>query len=311
MRAYEIAMESPDSAMRTAGTTQFNQFQQKQAEEQQAQAKQAQLSQLWQESGGDAQKFLAATGGSADGMNFATRMVEGKTLGVPTVVRTVETVDNRGRPATQQLDARGNPVGAPIPIYVPPKAPAAATAPKPAGPDWKYDAGSDAWVKPPSADFPMGQTTPNSGKAASLKNFDYLATNMMGEDGKGGTIAKTAQGGYFGLGGALGSGTQAAKEFDNTVEQMSTELRTVFRIPGEGALSDKEQAQYGIQLPKRGNSADLNRKIITDLRVRMNNRVNPQGAQSPATPQKTVVRTGTANGRKVVQYSDGTTAYAD
>jgi hypothetical protein len=34
-------------------------------------------------------------------------------------------------------------------------------------------------------------------------------------------------------------------------------------------------------------------------------------APPTATPQKTVVRTGTANGRKVVQYSDGTTAYAD
>jgi hypothetical protein len=178
--------------------------------------------------------------------------------------------------------------------------------PKPAGADWKYDAGSDAWVKPPSAEFPLGQTTPNAGKAASLKNFDYLATNMMGEDGESGVIAKTAQGGYFGLGGALGSGTQAAKEFDNTVEQMSTELRTVFRIPGEGALSDKEQAQYGIQLPKRGNDAALNRKIITDLKVRMGNRVNPQGvspAQTPTTTGTTPIYA--SNGTQRIVSNDG------
>jgi hypothetical protein len=37
----------------------------------------------------------------------------------------------------------------------------------------------------------------------------------------------------------------------------------------------------------------------------------PAGQQSSAQAQKTVVRTGTANGRKVVQYSDGTTVYAD
>ena len=35
------------------------------------------------------------------------------------------------------------------------------------------------------------------------------------------------------------------------------------------------------------------------------------GAPHDGKPQKTVVRTGTANGRKVVQYSDGTTDYAD
>lgn len=179
--------------------------------------------------------------------------------------------------------------------------------PKPAGEGWKYDAGSDAWVKPPSAEFPMGQTTPNAGKAASLKNFEYLATNMTGEDDKGGTIAKTPQGGYFGLGGALGSGTQAAKEFDNTVEQMSTELRTVFRIPGEGALSDKEQAQYGIQLPKRGNEPDLNRKIIKDLRVRMNNRVNPQGVVPAQTPTGTTPIYASNGTQRIVSNDGGKT----
>ncbi len=42
--------------------------------------------------------------------------------------------------------------------------------------------------------------------------------------------------------------------------------------------------------------------------------VDNQGAKPAQQPQgggKTVVRTGTMNGRKVVQYSDGTTAYAD
>lgn len=171
---------------------------------------------------------------------------------------------------------------------------------KPAGPDWKYDAGSDTWVKPPSAEFPTGQTTPNAGKAASFKNFNYLANNMTGEDDKGGIIAKTAQGGYFGVGGLLGGGTQAAKEFDNNVEQMSTELRTVFRIPGEGALSDKEQAQYGIQLPKRGNDPELNRSIIRDLKVRMGNRVDPQAtAQTPNQPKPK------AGGPKVGDAQDG------
>jgi hypothetical protein len=50
---------------------------------------------------------------------------------------------------------------------------------------------------------------------------------------------------------------------------------------------------------------ELQKKYKTSADARMGN------APPTATPQKTVVRTGTANGRKVVQYSDGTTAYAD
>lgn len=35
------------------------------------------------------------------------------------------------------------------------------------------------------------------------------------------------------------------------------------------------------------------------------------GFAAPSAPQRSIVRTGTANGRKVVQYSDGTVDYAD
>lgn len=140
MAANQVLMSSQFPAFQQMGMTQFNQYQQnqaaqqqkiadQQAAQQQAQAKQAQLSQLWQESGGDPQKFLAATGGSADGMAFAKTMVEGQNLGQPTVARTVTTVDARGREVTQQLDSRGNPVGAPIPVYKAPPAPREPKAP--------------------------------------------------------------------------------------------------------------------------------------------------------------------------------------
>jgi hypothetical protein len=55
-------------------------------------------------------------------------------------------------------------------------------------------------------------------------------------------------------------------------------MRKIFRIHGEGAMSDKEQAQYGIQMPKRENSAELNRQIIQDLMVRSQNAVIPSGS---------------------------------
>jgi hypothetical protein len=154
-KANQILMSSQFPQFQQMGMQNMMTMQQKQAEEQQAQAKQAQLSQLWQQSGGDAQKFLAATGGSADGMNFAKTMVEGASLGKPTVVRTVETVDSRGRPVTQGYDANNNPVGPAIPKYVAPKAPTAGPA-APAGYRYKADGSLEAIPGGP-ADIKAGE----------------------------------------------------------------------------------------------------------------------------------------------------------
>lgn len=52
---------------------------------------------------------------------------------------------------------------------------------------------------------------------------------------------------------------------------------------------------------------DMMQKNIGSIR----NPGNQQPQGSPSNGGKTVVKTGTFNGRKVVQYSDGTTAYAD
>jgi hypothetical protein len=318
-KAASALIESGIPSLQTAGFNQQMELNKTNAAEARAQANKARNMDLWKQSGGDAQKFVAL-GGDLDmaetmaklpGLGKKKPIAVGNTLVDPDTFKPVYTAEPKVNMATDYLipDGKGGYMPNTQLIQVKQGIQASGRNPapaKPAGEGWKYDAGSDAWVKPPSAEFPMGQTTPNAGKASSLKNFDYLATNMLGEDGKSGTIGKTAQGGYFGLGGALGSGTQAAKEFDNTVEQMSTELRTVFRIPGEGALSDKEQAQYGIQLPKRGNDADLNRKIITDLRVRMNNRVNPQGVSPSQTPPPTTTSPIYASdGKQRIVSTDG------
>jgi hypothetical protein len=138
LAAYQSLMNAPDAAMRAQGMTGITQFQQAEAARQQkladtqaadakVQAQKDQQINLWQQSEGNPQKFLAA-GGDFD---FAQNMVTGKTLGTPTVVRTVETVDDRGRPVTQGYDANNNKVGPAIPKYVAPKAPTAG----PAAPD--------------------------------------------------------------------------------------------------------------------------------------------------------------------------------
>jgi hypothetical protein len=99
-------------------------------------------------------------------MNFAKTMVEGASLGKPTVVRTVETVDDRGRPVTQGYDANNNKVGPAIPKYVAPKSGPAA----PAGYRYKRDGSLEAIPGGP-ADVKTGnQKPPNEfqGKSAGF-----------------------------------------------------------------------------------------------------------------------------------------------
>jgi hypothetical protein len=308
LKAFEIAMQSPDANLRQMGTTQFSQYQQNQAAQQQkiadqqaadarVQAQKDRQTQLWEASGGDPQKFLAAGGD----FEFAKTVVDGQGLGAPKVARVVETIDPKtGRPVQQQLDVNGNPVGAPIPVYVPPKAPSVAPAPK----DPKIvntDNGPMAYVDGRLVPIEGAPTPP---KQSASSNISYIANRFLGDGTTPGILDRTAQGGYFGVGGFLGSGTESAKEFDNMREQLSTELRTMFRIPGEGALSDKEQAQYGIQLPARGNSKELNKRILTDIMTRAQSRVgagptNPPPSGGGQTPMYAT------NGQQRIVSNDG------
>jgi len=158
------------------------------------------------------------------------------------------------------------------------------------GINWKYDAQSDEFVAPPTPDFPMGRRSGNIAKNNAGKSMDYVIGQFRGQyddkgqplkDAKGnplelGALNKTTQGGIMGVSGAIGKLTdsQDQRRFDNLKEQMSTELRTLFRIPGEGTLSDKEQAQYGIQLPSVYNSKETNEKILKDVETRIKLRNN-------------------------------------
>jgi hypothetical protein len=151
LAAYQSLMNAPDPQMQRMGMQNLMQFQQKQAEDQQVKAKKDQQAQLWQQSGGNPQAFLEA-GGELD---FAQNMMTGKSLGTPTVVRTVETVDERGRPVTQGFDANNNPVGPAIPKYVAPKAPTAGPA-APAGYRYKADGSLEAIPGGP-ADIKAGE----------------------------------------------------------------------------------------------------------------------------------------------------------
>ena len=91
-----------------------------------------------------------------------------------------------------------------------------------------------------------------------------------------------------------------------------------------GAVSERELTalQSAVASLDNTQSADQLRRNLNEVKKRYQNMTNliggsaPGGAtsswdQSSAKPAKTVVRTGMYGGRKVVQYSDGTTDYAD
>lgn len=117
-------------------------------------------------------------------------------------------------------------------------------------------------------------------KLPVLQSMEYVAERFK-EANK-----KVSTGGMMGMKGVISGATdyQDAAMLDNLSQQMSTELRTIFRIPGEGSLSDKEQAQYGLQLPSRKYDAAQNDAILNDLLTRARIRMGqPNAAGAPDT----------------------------
>lgn len=159
------------------------------------------------------------------------------------------------------------------------------------GIEWKYDAASDEFVAPPTPDYPMGRRSGNIAKTNAAKSMDYVVNQFKGTPEQPGALENTMQGGWLGLKGLAGKvfDSQDSRRFDNLKEQMSTELRTLFRIPGEGTLSDREQAQYGVQLPQVTNSKENNEAIIRDIQARIAARndtgANPLMGQPKAAPR--------------------------
>jgi len=156
-----------------------------------------------------------------------------------------------------------------------------------------YDSSSDSFVTPPTPENPYGMVTPSPGKLGAKRSIDAISKQFLGQDTidqngqtlkTPGLIDQTASGGLFGYKGALTSGTQEAKKFDNLREQLSGEMRKVFRIAGEGTLTDADQKQLGIQLPSRDYDAQTNKDIMANIAMRVQNAVFPLGESGNQPP---------------------------
>jgi hypothetical protein len=113
----------------------------------------------------------------------------------------------------------------------------------------------------------------------------------------------------------------AARDFDIRLDQLQGKqfLQAFESLKGGGQITEiegKKATDAIARMNASGSEAEFIKAakefqdVIRTGADRARKRI-PAGEQSSAPTQKTVVRTGTANGRKVVQYSDGTTAYAD
>ncbi len=123
-------------------------------------------------------------------------------------------------------------------------------------------------------------------KAPAKASFDVAVASMREQ------IGATMTGMVAGPAGTLFDYGDK-KLFNSRNQQLSTEIRTVFRIPGEGTLSDQEQAQYGLQLPSTDNPPDVNAKILDDLEARVNARQNtPIGGTPPQAPRGSPAQSG-------------------
>jgi hypothetical protein len=109
---------------------------------------------------------------------------------------------------------------------------------------------------------PATQRTGEAGKATAVTRVDNIANRIIEQMGQ------VQTGGALGLTGALSRvfDSQDAKLFETYRQQLSTALRAALRIPGEGALSDRDLALYGLTLPDISQSRENNIAILESLK---------------------------------------------
>lgn len=109
---------------------------------------------------------------------------------------------------------------------------------------------------------PATQRTGEAGKATAVTRVDNIANRIIEQMGQ------VQTGGALGLTGAMSRvfDSQDAKLFETYRQQLSTALRAALRIPGEGALSDRDLALYGLTLPDISQSRENNIAILESLK---------------------------------------------
>ena len=115
--------------------------------------------------------------------------------------------------------------------------------------------------------------------------------------------------------GRLMIATPEGQELEAAVGAIQNDMLALTRVPGIGSQSDLEAKIANLKYPSIYNHPSVNaanvqqlRAFMTDLRRQITGQGGTQQAPSAG---RTVVRTGTSNGRRVIQYSDGSIEYGN
>lgn len=153
-------------------------------------------------------------------------------------------------------------------------------------------------------------------KTAQLNNVDRGLSRID-------TAIKALSGGMVNTGpldGRLMVSTPQGQELEAAVGAIQNDMLALTRVPGIGSQSDLEAKIANLKYPSIYNHPSVNEANVNQLKAFMEdlrNQITGQAASqhsvgaSPSARQRTVVRTGTSNGRKVIQYSDGSVEYGN
>lgn len=115
--------------------------------------------------------------------------------------------------------------------------------------------------------------------------------------------------------GRLMIATPEGQELEAAVGAIQNDMLALTRVPGIGSQSDLEAKIANLKYPSIYNHPSVNaanvqqlRAFMADLRRQI---TGEGGSQQESGTGRRVVRTGTSNGRRVVQYSDGTIEYGN
>ncbi len=114
------------------------------------------------------------------------------------------------------------------------------------------------------------------------------------------------------LAGRLPAVTAGQQIAEGGVAAIAPVLKQLFRSSGEGTFTDKDQELLLAMIPTRTDLPEARDWKIANIdRIVREKLGQPAKGSGQANGGRTVVRTGTSNGRKVIQYSDGSVEYGN
>ncbi|MEB1529894.1 hypothetical protein [Xanthomonas sp. WHRI 7945] len=153
-------------------------------------------------------------------------------------------------------------------------------------------------------------------KTASLNNVDRGLKRINT------AMSAIAKGAMFDTGpidGRVIGPTQEGQELEAAVGAIQNDMLALTRVPGIGSQSDLEARIANLKWPSIYNHPSVNAQnvkqleaFMTDLRAQLSGAAAAPGPPPAAGGGRTIVRSGTTpDGRRVIQYSDGTTDYGN